>query len=132
MTNTERIFQLNTPYDNPYQGSTKRLLFVCSAGLLRSPTGATVGAKMGFNTRSCGSNYRYALVPISANLVYWANTIYFLNMDNYTDTLGNFYLEKAITTELNSKKVVLEIEDEFNYMDPKLVAQFEKLLKETT
>lgn len=46
-TLTDKIFQLTTPYDNPYQGKTPRWLFVCSAGLLRSPTGAAVAIKPG-------------------------------------------------------------------------------------
>ena len=55
-TLTNKIFLLNAPYDNPYQGDRRRILFVCSAGLLRSPTGAHVGSVRGYNTRAAGSN----------------------------------------------------------------------------
>ena len=41
---------------NIYQGKDKRVLCVCSAGLLRSPTAANVLHKeFGYNTRACGS-----------------------------------------------------------------------------
>ena len=32
MTMTEMIFNSKSPYDNPYQGTDSRVLFVCSAG----------------------------------------------------------------------------------------------------
>ena len=54
-TKTEEIFELSAPYNNPYQGTDKKLLFVCSAGLLRSATAANLFAKKGYNTRGCGS-----------------------------------------------------------------------------
>lgn len=130
MTNTEKIFELTAPYDNVYQGNTKRILFVCSAGLLRSPTGATVGAKMGFNTRSCGSNYSYALVPISVNLVHWANIIYFVSIENYIQSLSNFSGDTETIELIKRKAVNLRIKDEFNYMDPHLVSIFEKELSD--
>lgn len=42
---------------NKFQGSYKRVLCVCSAGLLRSPTAALVLSKdpYNFNTRACGA-----------------------------------------------------------------------------
>lgn len=128
MTNTEAIFRLTTPYDNPYQGTTKRLLFVCSAGLLRSPTGAAVGVKLGYNTRSCGSNPRYSLIPLSTNLVFWAQTIYFVNIANYNEALDNFAEVSGVPDLIKHKSVVLNIEDEYNYMDPFLVNLFENVL----
>ena len=41
---------------NPYQGDFKKVLCVCSAGLLRSPTAAWVlsNAPFNFNTREIG------------------------------------------------------------------------------
>lgn len=47
MNKTQQIFNLTAPYDNPYQSNRTRILFVCSAGLLRSPTGAAVGSARG-------------------------------------------------------------------------------------
>ena len=68
-TKNAAIFRTNAPYSNPYQGRAPRWLFVCSAGLLRSPTGAAMAIERGINARSCGSNFNYALIPCSANLI---------------------------------------------------------------
>jgi len=64
-TKNAEIFNTTAPYNNYNQGSTPRWLFVCSAGLLRSPTGAALAVKKGINARSCGSALDYALIPIS-------------------------------------------------------------------
>ena len=126
---TKEIFELTCPYDNPYQGKDKRLLFVCSAGLLRSATGANLFAKKGYNTRSCGSE-DYALTPISVNLITWAHRIYFMKRMNYEDTKAKFrdagngvVLEKLKDMTITN---ILDIPDSFGYNDPKLI----KLLEE--
>jgi len=51
---------------NPYQGKFKRVLCVCSAGLLRSPTTAFVLSQepYNYNTRAAGIVDDYALVPV--------------------------------------------------------------------
>lgn len=126
-TLTNQIYELTAPFNNRYQGNFKRLLFVCSAGILRSPTGATVGAQMGFNTRSCGS-HSYALVPISVNLIHWAQKIFFVNEENYLASIDRFFGDMETTNMLKNKSVVLDIEDQFNYMDPVLVEIFKKVL----
>lgn len=62
---------------NRYQGSRKRVLAVCSAGLLRSPTIAWIlsNGPFDFNTRSCGANQEYALIPLDLALVMWADEV---------------------------------------------------------
>jgi predicted protein tyrosine phosphatase len=127
-TRTEAIFELSSPYDNQYQGKTPRYLFVCSAGLLRSPTAATVASQMGFNVRSCGSDYHYALVPISVNLIHWAHKIFFMNIGNYDESLSNFFGDRETCEMLKDKAVIWHIEDDFDYMNPQLVLEVEKLL----
>ena len=70
-TLTEAMFETSCPYNNPYQGKDKRVLFVCSAGLLRSATAARIYASK-YNTRAAGSA-NYALVPVSDELIAWAD-----------------------------------------------------------
>lgn len=56
------------------QGDTKKVLTVCSAGLLRSATLQNFLIKeYGFNVRNCGTEESYALIPISEALVKWAD-----------------------------------------------------------
>ena len=128
MTKTKQIFELTAPYNNPYQGKYHRALFVCSAGLLRSATAATIGTQLGMNTRSCGSS-PYALIPISANLIAWADTIYFVNQDNYNQVMLDFYGQVGSLMQLEVKSVVWDIEDDYEYMHPELVAKIHRELK---
>ena len=51
---------------NPYQGDFKKVLCVCSAGLLRSPSTAFVLSQdpFNFNTIAAGINEDYALIVV--------------------------------------------------------------------
>lgn len=129
-TKNAAIFKTNAPYNNPYQGNAPRWLFVCSAGLLRSPTGATLASQYGINARSCGSNFNYALVPCSANLINWADKIVFVNKENLWQLEDNFLGHKDLLEQLECKQIVLNIPDNFEYMDPQLQELFrEELFK---
>jgi predicted protein tyrosine phosphatase len=125
-TKNASIFKTNAPYANIYQGLADRWLFVCSAGLLRSPTGATMAASYGINARSCGSNFNYALVPCSANLINWADKIIFVNPENLWQLEDNFLGHKDLLTQIEDKQIVLNIPDNFEYMD----YQLQKIFKD--
>lgn len=115
-----QIFRVSAPYDNPSQGSARRVLFVCSVGLLRSPTAAEIGAQhFGWNTRSCGSS-DVALIPLSLNLIEWAHHIVFLDNNSYKEALTKFALV-GYDDDLRKKGCVLGIEDEYNFRDDWLV-----------
>jgi predicted protein tyrosine phosphatase len=124
-TKNASIFETNAPYSNPYQGSGPRWLFVCSAGLLRSPTGAALAVKRGINARSCGSNFNYALIPCSANLINWAQKIVFVNRENLWQLEDNFLGHKDLLEQIERKQIVLNIPDNFEYMDTELQKFFE-------
>ena len=125
-TKNAEIFKTTAPYSNHYQGSDPRWLFVCSAGLLRSPTGAALAIKKGLNARSCGSAIEYALIPISANLIMWAEKIVFVNEENYHEALELFKDYQMLHNLLTVRSLVLDIPDIFNYNDPELLIEFEK------
>lgn len=127
-TKNAAIFKTTAPYRNPYQGSSDRWLFVCSAGLLRSPTGATMAAQRGINARSCGSNFNYALVPCSANLIAWAERIIFVNPENLEQLEYNFLEHQHLLDQIEEKATVLNIPDNYEYMDPQLQKHFEDQL----
>lgn len=127
-TKNAAIFETTAPYSNPYQGSSDRWLFVCSAGLLRSPTGAALAVKRGINARSCGSNLNYALIPCSANLINWADKIVFVSQENLWQLEDNFLGHEYLLNQIEQKKIVLNIPDNFEYMDPQLVGFFEEEL----
>ena len=95
---------------NPFQGDANRVLCVCSAGLLRSPTAAVVLQRdFGFNTRSAGCNDEYALIPVDEALLTWADEI--------------VVMESWMAHELeewSDKIICLNIDDNYSYMDPEL------------
>ena len=98
---------------NPYQGKDKRVLCVCSAGLLRSPTIAKVLVMNGYNTRSCGCS-DYALIQIDNVLIEWADAIIFADKEH-----------KVIVDQdqdISDKEIyILDIPDNYGYADPDLV-----------
>lgn len=119
-TKTQDILELTAPYDNPWQGKELRLLFVCSVGMLRSPTFADVATGKGYNARSCGSDTRFALIPISANLVYWADMIVFINYENYVQAKTNL---EDYSNLISKKSVVLNITDDFERNNSWLISE---------
>lgn len=125
MPNTNKLLKLTCPYtDNEYQGTASRYLFVCSAGMLRSATAAKIAHSLGYNARAAGSE-EYALIPINANLIVWADTIFFLQEENYLSVLDTFPM---YSTQLKEKSIVWDIEDIYSYNDPILINTITKLL----
>ena len=102
--------------NNPYQGKEKKVLTVCSAGLLRSATLQNFLIKeYGYNVRNCGTE-DYALIPISEALVKWADEIVFVNLENFNRV--RFDLEEYGLIE---KTIVLDIPDMYAFNDSRLV-----------
>lgn len=126
-TKTQDILGLTTPYNNPWQGKELRLLFVCSVGMLRSPTFADVAAGKGYNARSCGSDTHFALIPISANLVYWADMIVFINYENYVEAKTNL---EEYSNLISKKAIVLNITDDFERNDTWLISEASDVIDE--
>lgn len=89
-TRTDLIKLNSCPFKNEAQGRYLRVLFVCSVGLLRSPTAAKVAGEFNINARAAGSLPYLALIPVSANLVTWAEVLVFMNYDNLNQTLDIF------------------------------------------
>ena len=105
---------------NQWQNEDKRVLCVCSAGLLRSPTLAQwLQEKRGYNTRACGTAEEYALIPISEALVHWADLVVFVNKDNYNQVKD----EKILSVK---DTVVLDLPDEYERNDKDLVREIKE------
>lgn len=96
---------------NAYQTNTKRVLCVCSAGLLRSPTAANIlHAAHGYNTRAAGSCEDFALIPVSEVLLHWADEVVFVNRDNLNDMD-----EEQLKILMGKDVFVLNLPDQFNW-----------------
>lgn len=103
---------------NPFQNVHKKVLCVCSAGLLRSPTAAVVLSQppYEFNTRAAGMDADHALIPIDEVLLEWADEVVCMTKDH----------KKALEKMTDTPIVCLNIKDSYGYMDDNLV----QLIKE--
>lgn len=109
---------------NGYQGAFKKVLCICSAGCLRAPTAAVVLAAepFNFNTRACGVEEDYALIPLEEGLIIWADEFVFMHENQATDAF-----EKFPELHKTQKRIItLNIPDRYGYRDPELM----KMIKE--
>lgn len=102
---------------NKWQGNIKRILCVCSAGILRSATAAVVLSQdpYNFNTRSAGIE-QYALVPVSQALLHWADEVVCMTR----------YHEEALLHLTNKPITCLDLPDCFSYRDPTLITEIKQ------
>lgn len=109
--------------DNEYQNTNKykRVLCVCSAGLLRSPTAAFVLSQepYNFNTRAAGISEDYALVLVDDVLLKWADEIVCMSNEQkyHVEHLIKSLLPEGVTKTVYS----LGVPDMFSYRDPELI-----------
>lgn len=95
----------------------KNVLFVCSQNRLRSPTAEQIFADHpAIEASSAGTN-NDAENPLSAELIEWADLIFAMEREHRSK------IQKRYRSALNGKNiVVLNIPDEYEFMDPDLVA----------
>jgi predicted protein tyrosine phosphatase len=113
---------------NAYQGKHKKVLTVCSAGCLRSPTAAHIlsSEPFNFNTRCAGTSEEYAIIPVTESLIIWADIILVMDEDQqrYINNMQNNLFNNLDNWayDFDFKQVInLEIEDNYDYRNPKLV-----------
>ena len=121
MTRTDYILNYDEGViKNICQGTSKKVLFVCSAGILRSATAARIYSRK-YNTRCAGTGLTYALIPLTELLMEWADEIVFVHPTNYDQAGAHFdlvpYMEKI---------KILNIPDEYNHMEAQLINHFEE------
>lgn len=100
-------------------GKPRRILFVCTANIDRSPTAETIlrGVK-GFEARSAGI-WPNAKRRVTRDLIDWADLIFVME-EYHKDVIV------ALKPEAESKIIVLNIPDIYARNDPRLI----RLLKE--
>ena len=99
----------------------RHYLFVCSQNKLRSPTAEHIFADVpGIVTASAGTN-NDAENPLTDELVDWADFIFVMERQHRNK------LQKKHRAALKDKRVVvLDIPDEYEFMDPALVKVLER------
>jgi predicted protein tyrosine phosphatase len=97
-----------------------KVLFVCSQNKLRSPTGEAVfSGQPDLDVRSAGLNNN-AEIPLGADDVRWAEIIFVMEQAQKSK------LKKKFKDILDKQRVIcLGIQDNYDYMDPKLIKIFE-------
>lgn len=106
---------------NSFQGDYKKVLCVCSAGLLRSPTAAVVLSQepYNYNTRAVGINGEYALVALDSVHLSWADEI--VVMEPWMEDEIKNRLSQGVLGGKNKKVLCLSVPDQFPYRDPELI-----------
>ena len=109
-------------HSNSYQGDYKRVLTVCSANMLRSPTMAHVlsAEPYNFNTRSAGTE-SYALIPVTEDLLMWCDEVVCADTEHVISIRN-----KLMSYDLDKPIVNLNIPDIYEYRNPELI----ELIKE--
>lgn len=106
---------------NPHQGKAHKVLAVCSAGLLRSPTTAVVlNREYGYNTRAAGLVASHALIPVSEALLEWADEVVVMEQWMYEELKEELYNEE--TKKWWRPLLCLNVPDQYAYMDENLQA----------
>lgn len=103
---------------NEFQGKYKKVLCVCSAGLLRSPTCSLILSQepFNYNTRAAGLSTEFALIMVDDVLLIWADEIVCMELkqaDELRGMLKELGLDKPV--------ICLGIADSFCYRDPHLM-----------
>ena len=103
---------------NRFQGDRKKVLCVCSAGLLRSPTLAWIlsNEPFGYNTRAVGTSSEYALIPLEDVHLRWADAVVFVDEGSHAVTKYDY--EDLLK---NMECHVLQIPDQYPFRDERLV-----------
>jgi predicted protein tyrosine phosphatase len=96
------------------------ILFVCSRNQWRSPTAEAIYRdRPCLQVRSAGTEPS-ARIRLSTKTILWADLIFVMEKRHKLRMLENFPEEMA-----GKQVVVLDIPDEYQYMDPELVGEIE-------
>ena len=94
-------------------------LFICSRNQWRSPTAEKIFRKNGYSARSAGTSPN-AKKTISTADIKWADIVIVMEKKHKNRIISKF------TRLVENKKIhILDIPDEYKFMDPELIALIE-------
>ena len=103
---------------------TSNLLFICSRNQWRSPTAEKIYSQRGFSTRSAGTSPN-AKRTVSVKDIQWATHIFVMEKKHKQRLLAKF------TRLIRYKNiVVLDIPDEYQFMDDELISILESSIEQ--
>lgn len=99
----------------------QNLLFICSRNQWRSPTAETIWRKHSdFSVKSAGTSPR-SKKTVSLADIHWADVIFVMEKKHKSKLKAKF------TRMLDHKRIhILDIPDDYKYMDPELVQELER------
>lgn len=92
------------------------LLFICSRNQWRSPTAERVYSQKGFKARSAGTNSN-AKRSVSVKDIHWATHIFVMQKKHKQRLISKFNRQL-----IGKKIIVLDIPDDYQFMDTELVS----------
>lgn len=99
------------------------LLFVCSRNQWRSPTAEKIFREKGYSARSAGTSPK-AKHSISVKDIEWADLIFVMEKKHKSRIVAKF------TQLVEHKSIhILDIPDEYQYMDPLLISHLEDVVE---
>ena len=100
------------------------ILFVCSRNQWRSPTGEAIFKKHPeHQARSAGTSPS-ARIKVNARLLLWADIIFVMEKKHRQRIQENFPFESS-----QKQIVVLDIPDDYQFMDPELIEEIKTKLE---
>lgn len=93
------------------------ILFVCSRNIWRSPTAEAIYKHRQDHKVTSAGTAPSAKIRVSAKMILWADIIFVMEKKHKQRLLDNFPNEMA-----NKVVVILDIEDEYQFMDKELIS----------
>ncbi len=93
-----------------------KILFVCSRNKWRSRTAETIFKNNGLHEIKSAGTEKSARIRVTQNLISWADTIFVMEDKHKKRVLDNFAVDQQ-----KQNLEVLDIPDEYQYMDNDLV-----------
>ena len=101
------------------------ILFVCSRNQWRSPTAETIYKnRAGISVKSAGTEPS-ARIKLNSKIIEWADIICVMEKKHKQRMLENFPIESK-----RKKIVILDIPDEYKYMDQELMNEIQSKVDE--
>lgn len=99
------------------------ILFVCSLNQWRSPTAENIYKNhSGINVKSAGTEPS-AKIKLNSKIIDWADLIFVMEKKHKQRMLENFPIESK-----RKKIVILDIQDEFKYMNKELIEEIKSMV----
>ena len=108
----------------PHSGSPRRVLFICRLNRHRSATAERIFCKRhDLDVRSAGTE-EDAMVRVNSRMLEWADVIFTMDSQQRRSLEQMFPSHPAL-----ARLTCLDIQDEFTFLDPKLVELLEERVK---